>query len=141
MDLRFEGRVLAPYAEYVRSSDLKEGETYFRVAYADRDLLIPQLEPLVFIGRNLEAGATGRVYFQDIDSYRHGIRIEDPDIIEGPDIEEKDDELKGLVHSFAEDTPAVLSFESAIDDLLRCYLRRKAERDDPFEERSPGYPP
>jgi len=119
MELRFEGRVLPPSAEYVKSSDLKEGETYFMVGYADRDLLIPHLEPVVFVGRDLEAGETGQVYFQDIDSYLDGARIDDPDF------EEKDD-LRGFLHRFAEDAPAVFSFESAIDDLLRCYLRRKA---------------
>jgi len=122
MELRFEARVLAPSAEYVKSSNLNEGQTYFMVAYVDRDLLIPQLEAVVFVGRDLEAGETGHVYFQDIDSYRNGVRMDDPDI------EEKDGDLKGYLHKFAEDVPAVFSFESAIDDLLRCYLRRKADR-------------
>jgi hypothetical protein len=122
MELRFEGRVLAPLSEYVKSVDLNEGETYFMVGYADPDLLIPQLEAVVFVGREIEAGETGHVYFQDIDSYRDGIRID------GPDTEEKADGVRGYLHKFAEDVPAVFSFDSAIDDLLRCYLRRKAER-------------
>jgi hypothetical protein len=75
--------------------------------------------PVVFVGRNLEAGEIGQVYFQDIDSYRDGVRIG------VPDIEEKNDDLRGYLHKFAEDAPAVFSFDSAIDDLLRCYLRRK----------------
>jgi hypothetical protein len=120
MELRFEGRVLAPLAEYVKSTDLKEGEIYFRVVYADLDLLIPHLEPVVFVGRNLGAGETGQVFFQDIDSYGDGVRIEDHDI------GENGDDLRGLLYKFAEDAPAVFSFECAIDDLLRCYLRRRA---------------
>jgi hypothetical protein len=31
MELRSEGRVLARLAEYVKSTDLKEGEIHFRV--------------------------------------------------------------------------------------------------------------
>lgn len=37
-------------------------------------LLIPLIETLVFIGRNLEPGDEGTVYFQDVESYREGVR-------------------------------------------------------------------
>lgn len=59
------------------------------------------------------------MYFQDINSYREGVRIEQPTI------DENGDELRGLLYKFAENVPAVLSFESAIDELLRCCLRRR----------------
>jgi hypothetical protein len=120
MELRFEGRVLAPKAEYLKADDLNEGETYFMVDYADPELLVPQLTPVVFVGRNLEADGSGHVYFQDMDSYRDGVRIDDLDS------EENGGDLKGLLYKFAQKDPAVVSFESAIDELLRCYLRRKA---------------
>src|SRR5687767_12608228 len=49
----FEGRELKPYGEFVKASDLVVGRVYFRVSYLDLDMMIPELVPLVFIGRNL----------------------------------------------------------------------------------------
>ncbi|MDR3748415.1 MAG: hypothetical protein P4M04_09720 [Acidobacteriota bacterium] len=69
---RFEERELPPYAEPVLVNELKEGSVYFFVNYVDEEGLIPQMETVIFIGRNLEAADVGRVYFQDIDSYRGG---------------------------------------------------------------------
>ncbi|MGH9957713.1 MAG: hypothetical protein ACREBC_11390 [Pyrinomonadaceae bacterium] len=70
----FEGRELKPYAEPVSSSELREGEIYFAVNFVDSEMLIPMMETLVFIGRNLKPGDKGNVYFQDIESYREGVR-------------------------------------------------------------------
>ncbi len=50
--MRFAGRDLKQYAEPVSASELREGSVYFTVQFADRDLLIPIVETLVFIGRN-----------------------------------------------------------------------------------------
>jgi len=36
-------------------------------------MLIPIIETLVFIGRNLEVGDGEKVYFQDIESHREGV--------------------------------------------------------------------
>lgn len=58
----------------VTLSELEAGTIYFFVNFIDEDMLIPAMEPFVFVGRNLEEGDVGRVYFQDIDSYRKGIR-------------------------------------------------------------------
>jgi len=62
---------------------------------------------------------SGKVYFQDIDSYISGVRLEDPH----PDADR--DAERGLVYKFAEDQPAVFDYEGAVDELLRCYLRRR----------------
>lgn len=70
----FEGRELTTYAEPVSSSELREGEVYFAVNYVDDDMLIPVMETVVFIGRNLEPDDVGQVYFQDVESYREGVR-------------------------------------------------------------------
>ena len=54
MELRFETRGLPPRGEYLKSTDLCEGEAYFIVDYSDAALLIPQLTPVVFVGRDIE---------------------------------------------------------------------------------------
>ena len=64
-----------PTGEYVQPSGL--GETYFAVHFLDDQMLVPELDPLVFIGRNLEPGDSGRLYFQDATSYISGIRYEE----------------------------------------------------------------
>ena len=96
---------------------LPEGETYFAVHFLDDQMLVPELDPLVFIGRNLEPGDFGRLYFQDADSYRSGNRY-------GKRGDRKDGgEIK--IHVVEENTPFVLEFERALDELLRCSLRRE----------------
>src|SRR5258708_29857054 len=72
--MRFEARELKPYSEPVRVEELQEGRVYFAVNFLDTAMLIPTMEPVVFIGRNLEPGDVERFYFQDADSYRQGIR-------------------------------------------------------------------
>jgi hypothetical protein len=113
----FEARDLKSYGEYVRPSDLIEGETYFAVHFLDDQMLVPELAPLVFIGRNLERGDSGRLYFQDAASYMNGARY-------GKRSDRKDGgEIK--IHVVEENTPFVLEFERALDELLRCSLRKE----------------
>jgi hypothetical protein len=100
----FDGRELKPYAEPVSSNELQEGAVYFAVNYVDDEMLIPLMETLVFIGRNLEPGDVGTVYFQDVESYREGVRY-------GSDAENE------LGHIF--------DYEQALDGLMHCSLRRK----------------
>ena len=114
MDIfRFEARDLKAYGEYVQPSELVEGETYFAVQYLDDQMLVPELDPLVFIGRNVELGDSGRLYFQDATSYMFGIRYGDSG------------NAKIHVHVIDENAPFVFDFEGALDDLLRCSLRRQ----------------
>jgi hypothetical protein len=112
-NVRFEARDLKPYGEYVQSSDLVEGETYFTVHYLDDQMLVPELQPLVFIGRDLEPDDSGRLYFQDAASYISGIRYGDG----------RKAEIH--VHVVEENAPFVFEFERALDVLLRCSLRRQ----------------
>jgi hypothetical protein len=109
--LRFEGRDLKPYGEYVEPSNLVEGETYFAVHFLDDQMLVPELDPLVFIGRNLDPGDSGRLYFQNVASYMSGVRYPD-----GGNAE---------IHLVEENAPFVFEFERALDVLLRCSLRRQ----------------
>ena len=77
-------------------------------------MLLPSLEPVVFIGRNLESNQTGTIYFQDIDSYQQGIRYDaaisdDAKFYSGPELE----------------TGHIYEYERALDELMRCSVRRR----------------
>ena len=57
--MRFEARELEPYSQPVKPEMLREEGVYFSVTYADEDMLIPVMDTLVFIGRNLDPGDVG----------------------------------------------------------------------------------
>lgn len=110
--MRFEERELKPYAETVPPDELQVGTVYFAVNFVDDEMLIPIMEPKVFIGRNLNSGQGDRLHFQDFDSYRQGIRFESAT---------EDDEAKfetGTQHH-------IFEYEKALDVLMRCALRRR----------------
>jgi hypothetical protein len=113
--MQFEERKLKPYAEPISETDLEEGEVYFSVTFIDDEMLIPALEPLVFVGMDLEAGDSGQVYFQDIDSYRRGVRYSEPT---------SNAEAKFLIGSKSE-LGHLFQYERALDVLLACSLRRR----------------
>jgi hypothetical protein len=112
--MRFEARDLKPFAEPVESGALREGEVYFSLNFVDDDMLIPSLNPLIFVGRNLEPGDVAKVYFQDIDSYQRGVRFNTASD-ESPAVFQKGDETS-VNHIF--------EYERALDVLLTCSLRR-----------------
>ena len=113
--MHFEGRELKPYAEPVSTTELKEGAVYFAVNYVDDDMLIPIVETLVFAGKDLEPEEVGVAYFQDVESYREGVRYGwdtndgSATFYSGPENE--------LNHIF--------TYEHALDELLRCSIRRR----------------
>jgi hypothetical protein len=113
----FESRELKPYAEPVSASALKEGVIYFFVTFSDDAMLLPTMEPVVFIGRNLDANDAGVVYFQDIDSYQQGVRYCTP-------VENKNE--NATIYSGSEnETGHVFEYEQALEELMRCALRRR----------------
>lgn len=115
--MRFE-RELKAYAEPVSSAKLKEGLVYFFVNFVDDELLIPTMEPVVFVGRNFEPGDIGRVYFQDIHSYRDGVRYDLPETM--------NEESTSEFHTGSEDElDHVFEYEQALDVLIDCSLRRR----------------
>jgi len=114
-NLRFEGRDLKPYGEYAPESTLVEGKTYFAVHFLDDETLVPELRPLVFIGRNREPSDSGQLYFQDAGSYFAGARYESATAEDGAEF-----------HCVPSGTPGVFEFEKALDVLLRCSLQRRA---------------
>jgi len=110
--MRFEGRDLKPYIETIGREQLVEGELYFSVTYVDDELVKPTLLSLVFIGRNLAPGDEDKYYFQDLDSYAAGVRYatasqEQPATFHTGDI-----------------VNSIQVYEQALDELLRCSLRR-----------------
>jgi hypothetical protein len=117
-ELWFEGRSLKPYAEPVTSIDLKEGFTYFAVNFVDEDMLIPSLEPIVFVGRNLDPDDIDQVYFQDFESYRSGIRFGSREARGGG--------ARFYVGAESE-TNHIFDYERALDGLLRCALKRQGQ--------------
>lgn len=75
-------------------------------------MTIPDMQPVVFIGRNLKAADEDELYFQDADSYLAGVRYHDES---GPDWE-------GEIHCVSSGTPFVYEFEKALDRLLYLFL-------------------
>jgi hypothetical protein len=114
----FDGRELKPHAEPVSSTELREGAVYFTVNYVDDDMLIPMMEAVVFVGRNLEADDVGTVYFQDVESYREGIRY-------GQDSQ---DEWARFQTGSENEMGHIFDFEQALDELMRCSLNRRARK-------------
>jgi hypothetical protein len=72
----FEGRELKSYGEFVKASELVIGRVYFRVSFLDEDMAIPEVVPLVFIGRDLSPEEPG-LYYQDAGSFFEGRRWDD----------------------------------------------------------------
>jgi len=110
--MRFESRELKPYGEPVSPESLKVGEVYFAFLVFDREGKIPTLLPRVFIGRNLEPDDENKLYFQDFESYKHGIRY---------DSSTPDDEA--IFETGAE--KHIYEYEKALDLLMSCSLRRQ----------------
>jgi hypothetical protein len=72
------------------------------------------LDTRVFVGRNLEPHDQGKVYFEDEPSYRDGICY---------GAIEKDERTTFYIES-ENALDHVFDFEHALDELMRCSLRR-----------------
>jgi hypothetical protein len=112
---QFEARQLKPYAEPVTVEDLKVGSVYFSVQFVDEEMLLPIVEPWIFLGKNLRGTDADSLYFQSFGSYSQGIRLDD-------DSEEADYSFQittanGIKHIF--------EYERALDVLMNCALRRR----------------
>jgi hypothetical protein len=115
--LHFAGRDLKPYGEPVTPQDLREGHVYFGVQFVDQELLIPTVEPVVFIGRDLEAEAPG-MYFQDAESYRDGLRYG------------SEEARHGNATFYAQtNVKHIFDYERALDQMLACSMRRARTRE------------
>jgi hypothetical protein len=55
----------------MKPSTLITGRTYFRLTFADQDLTMPGVEPVVFLGEVTDEGGAHGFAFQDTHSYVH----------------------------------------------------------------------
>lgn len=129
MVLYFEGRELKTYGEYVRAAELVEGRVYFRVSYLDQDTAIPELVPLVFIGRNLDPDEHG-LCFQDASSYMAGERYDSAEweaakLEEGPSRQLPNGPVVSFETMQEKEFATVLEFEQALNLLLGVSIRRR----------------
>ena len=124
----FESRELKPYGEFVRSAELVEGRIYFRVSFLDKNMLIPEMIPLVFIGRNLQPNSHD-LYFQDAASYIDGERHKPEDwdrIMDENSADIRTHDLDCRLETMEDkEYTIVFEYEKALDQLLKCSLERK----------------
>lgn len=114
--MRFEAVELEPYAQPVRFDQLSIGETYFSVTYVDREMLIPTVETLVYVGSDLESDDDGIVYFQDVGSHRAGVSYGGED---GPE------QAAIFQCSPRNEISEIFQCDFAVKELLKCSLRRR----------------
>jgi hypothetical protein len=127
MTMLFEARELKSYAEPISEGDLKEGAVYFFVSFVDEEMLIPTFDTVVYVGRSLQADDVDQVYFQDIVSFKRGVRYETA--VEGDFAVFHSGSRSELGHVF--------HYERALDQLLACSLRRRSSGREESEIRPP----
>ncbi|HKI87366.1 MAG TPA: hypothetical protein VKA53_11545 [Thermoanaerobaculia bacterium] len=113
--MRFEAREIKPYIEPDPAEELEVGTVYFQLNYLNPDCLLPDITPWVYLGRDLNEGEDGALYFQDAASYRDGVRISDPD--------RREEAIFQLVQS--DNQNVMYEFEKALEQLMRCSIRRQ----------------
>ena len=111
----FEEREVPDYAEPVSATALRESDIYFLVQYADKDLLIPKMQTVVFLGWRENGQKDRRALFQDIESHRAGVSFETA----------TDDERLDFLSQPEDQLNAIFEFEKALNNLMRCSLRRR----------------
>ena len=110
--MKFEARELKEYAEPVLPEQLREGKVYFAIVFHDEDMLVPSMEPRVFIGPKPEPEGT-ELLFQDFVSYQRGIRYE------------SDDADGRATFDNSGVGRYIFEYERALDVLMACALRRR----------------
>jgi len=115
--MQFEARELKSYASPVTADALKQGEVYFSVQFADENMLIPIVETWAFVGKGLDPEDTEHhLYFQDVESYLHGVRYGSP----GAEDATFQVSLEGS-------TNHIFEYEQALEELMKCSLRRSKQ--------------
>jgi len=87
---------------------------YFSLQFVDAEMLVPVLEPLVFIGQNLVPNDVGTLYFQDAGSYWLGTRFDSARDDQSAFYAQGEDEIE---HIF--------EYERALELLVDCSMRRR----------------
>jgi hypothetical protein len=98
---------------------MKDGRVYFALQFLDRDLLVPVLYPLVFLGFNLDGNDPSLRFFQDFESFAAGIRYST-----------RSDNDSEYFHVYGpEDGKHIFEYEHALEGLMRCALNRRGIAD------------
>ena len=116
--MRFEARDLKEFAEPISMGALEIGATYFSVQFVDEKGLIPVMETLVFVGREVVGNGQVLLRFQDFESYHAGVQFDAPDTVDAVFYSQPEDQVK---HIF--------EFDKALDRLLACSIRRSTRGD------------
>ena len=118
MDERFErtfpATKLKSYAKPVSGADMKQGRVYFALQFEDPDLLVPVLQPLIFLGYDLDGKNTNLRWFQDFDSYRAGVRYENGSA----------EELPSFQTYGPEEGKQIFEYRHALERLMWCEMCR-----------------
>ena len=114
--ITFDKRELPEGADSVNPEKLTIGDTYFKVSYADEGMTIPLMDSVTYIGRNLVDDDEDTLYFQDVESYREGVRFSDTDVEPGSAM---------FYANPAEELRSMFDFEGALEEPMRCSIRRK----------------
>jgi len=112
--MRFEARDLKEYAEPVEAGQLEPGCVYFAVQFLDEEMLVPILEPWVFLGRDLRKGDVHLLYFQSFESHSGGLTLQSATQRDRESFQITSE--RGIKHIF--------EYDRALDVLMTCALRR-----------------
>jgi hypothetical protein len=111
----FPATELKPYAEPVSPNEMKEGRVYFALQFLDEELLVPVLQPLIFLGYNLDGEDPNLRYFQHFDSFIAGVRYPAPE----------QEELQCFEAYGPEEGKHIFEYDHALEVLMRCGLSRR----------------
>ncbi len=112
--MQLPARQLPDYAEPVEENKLIVGQTYFSVQFLDEDLVIPIVEPVVYLGQSTsESTQDRRLQFQYA---RSCFSVECGNALAADEVV--------IFSQAASQCGHIFEFEQALDVLLRCSLRR-----------------
>lgn len=106
--------VLSPMR--VSTKKLTIGNFYFSVCYLDDECVVPEIESLIYIGRNLGGEQDGSLYFQDAQSF---VRVGAFPNTSSADVR--------VTVTGTEPPPNLFELDGMVDELTRCLLRRGAK--------------
>lgn len=116
----FPERQLLKHATPVSASELVVGKEYFIANFVDAEMLIPEVQAIIFVGTDIPTNGSDEFVFQDASSFFKGIKPEDATA----------DQPVHLFACPASGLSSIYAFDAALDVLLRCALRRAARKSD-----------
>jgi hypothetical protein len=111
----FEGRELKSLPRPVKKNELKLNNVYFALKYQDKGMLVPSLEPVVFIGNDLDPTHKGELYFQDFVSHQKGISFSSSSPDDASEFFIIPEKTIGFI----------FEYDAALNELLKCSIKRE----------------